>query len=35
MDDIILHGYKDIDFPYTDATVPQSIKEVGAERVFL
>jgi hypothetical protein len=35
MDDIILDGFKDIDFPYTDATVPQSIKEVGAERVFL
>jgi hypothetical protein len=29
--DIIFDGYKDVDFPYSVATVPRSIKDVGVE----
>jgi hypothetical protein len=35
LDHLILEGYKDIDFPYTEATVPQTMKESGAQRDFL
>jgi hypothetical protein len=35
MDDIVLDGFKDIDFPYTELTVPRCIKDIGAQRNFL
>jgi hypothetical protein len=35
MDNVILEGFKDIDFPYTDVTLPPCIKQIGAQREFL
>jgi hypothetical protein len=35
MDDLILNGFKDIDFPYTELTIPECIKENGVQRNFL
>lgn len=35
MDDLVLDGFKDIDFPYTELTMPPSIIESGAQRAFL
>jgi hypothetical protein len=35
MDDIVLNGYKDIDFPYTESTTPECIKQLGIQHNFL
>jgi hypothetical protein len=35
MDNVILEGFKDIDFPYTDVTLPPCIRQIGAQREFL
>jgi hypothetical protein len=35
MDDIVLNGYKDIDFPYTESTTPECLKQLGAQHNFL
>lgn len=35
MDELILDGFKDIDFPYTDASLPPSITKNGVQREFL
>lgn len=35
IDDLVLHGYKDIDLPYTESTLPDCIKELGVQHEFL
>ena len=35
MDDLVFNGFKDIDFPYTESTVPECIRGLGAHRDFL
>jgi hypothetical protein len=35
MDDFVLEGFKDIDFPYTDSTLPSCIITTGARHEFL
>jgi hypothetical protein len=34
MDDFVLNGYKDIDFPYTESTMPECIKQLGTQQNF-
>lgn len=35
MDNLVLNGYKDIDLPYNESTIPECIKELGAQHNFL
>ncbi|CAI6341374.1 unnamed protein product [Periconia digitata] len=35
MDSFIFEGYKDIDFPYTEATLPEVLKSASSRRSFL